>query len=141
MGAEQRDSVEFERCTSCGGVWIERYGLSLIMGRAGQEHELDWTRRPAEIDKGRPTGIRCNVCEEELIARRTRGVELDVCRGCGGLFLDPTELETLRADARREARIDRLENVMGAGEELAGELAVNTAWDVLLGAIRGLLRI
>ena len=139
MGAERRDSVEFERCTSCGGVWIERYGLTLIMGRAGREHELDWSRRPAELDEGRETGIRCSLCEDKLIARQARGVELDVCRGCGGLFLDPSELETLRADARREARMERLQNVAEASGELASDLPADTAWNLLASAIRGLL--
>lgn len=139
MAAEQRDAVDFDRCSSCGGVWIERYGLALIMDRAGREHERDWTGRRAEIDRGRETGVCCSVCGEKLIARWTRGVELDVCRGCGGLFLDPSELETLRADARREARRDRLQNVVGATGDLASGLPATSAWDLLLGAIRGLL--
>ena len=76
---------------------------------------------------------------DKLIARQTRGVELDVCRGCGGLFLDPSELETLRADARREALSERLENAVGLGDELVSGLPEDTAWDLLVVAIRGLL--
>lgn len=38
---------------------------------------------------------RCGKCGGELSPRPFRGVEIDVCTGCGAVLLDPGELETL----------------------------------------------
>jgi hypothetical protein len=38
---------------------------------------------------------RCGKCGGELVPRDFRGVEIDVCGGCGAVLLDPGELEQL----------------------------------------------
>jgi hypothetical protein len=38
---------------------------------------------------------RCGKCGAALQARNFRGVEIDVCTGCGAVLLDPGELEQL----------------------------------------------
>jgi hypothetical protein len=38
---------------------------------------------------------RCGKCGDALQSRAFRGVEIDVCAGCGAVLLDPGELEQL----------------------------------------------
>lgn len=132
MSAERGHSAEFERCGSCQGIWVERYSLAVALGDPGKAREFDWTGLSAELDDGQETGFRCTTCDQLFIARRTMNVELDVCRGCGGIFLDHSELEALRDAARREARRDRLENVAGGSGELGGEVANQMATNSVL---------
>jgi hypothetical protein len=38
---------------------------------------------------------RCGKCGGELAAQAFRGIEIDVCKACGSVLLDPGELEQL----------------------------------------------
>jgi hypothetical protein len=42
--------------------------------------------------------MRCPKCGAELVPVRYRGVEVDKCTGCGGIWLDCGELEQLVPD-------------------------------------------
>lgn len=44
--------------------------------------------------------MHCPKCGQELATERCGPVEIDVCPGCKGLWLDANELQTLVADAR-----------------------------------------
>lgn len=43
--------------------------------------------------------MQCPRCEGQLVARLSHGVEVDVCGGCGGVWLDRGELENLMASS------------------------------------------
>src|SRR5687768_17548074 len=51
---------------------------------------------------------RCPRCSELLIRRRVLLIEVDGCNGCGGVFLDAGELQTLSGDPESLAKIEEL---------------------------------
>ena len=53
--------------------------------------------------EGRKTGNACGACGEALYAIVHRGVELDVCSGCGGIWFDGGELSSFLAGGGRKS--------------------------------------
>lgn len=45
--------------------------------------------------------IVCPKCQSQMLAVSRFGVQIDQCTGCGGIFLDPGELEELAAAEAR----------------------------------------
>ncbi len=43
----------------------------------------------------KPAHMKCPKCGEPLKARSFQKIEIDQCTGCGGIWLDPGELETV----------------------------------------------
>ena len=44
--------------------------------------------------------MHCGKCGQEMITTNFKGVEIEVCPGCGAVLLDPGELEELAGDDR-----------------------------------------
>lgn len=59
-------------------------------------------------------GIRCPLCDVPMREVLRRGVRIDVCPECRGVWLDRGELDRLLADADRE--VDWPEEVPGPAE-------------------------
>jgi Zn-finger nucleic acid-binding protein len=88
----------------CGGIWFDHYELKKVdepMESVG-EALLDVPRDPAlEPDRSRRYG--CPKCTDGVVMMRhfesvKRLVTLDECPECGGVFLDPGELGTIRTE-------------------------------------------
>lgn len=95
-------SVGIDRCTICGGVWLdagELEGLKhamLIERHRATMDELDrlGTREPAV----RPNPLLCPRDHSRMSVHRDpkqTHVEMDVCTKCGGMFFDAGELSEL----------------------------------------------
>ena len=57
--------------------------------------------RATEADRQRVLALaqgRCPKCGAPLVAVQFRGVEIDKCSNCGGIWLDMGELETITPD-------------------------------------------
>jgi uncharacterized protein len=87
----------------CGGIWFDLFELQ----RVDEQHEaageplLNIPRDPAlkvDFTRKRP----CPRCEGIKLKRHffsaKRQVEVDQCPNCGGYWLDPGELEKIRAE-------------------------------------------
>jgi Zn-finger nucleic acid-binding protein len=65
-----------EECAQCGtGVLVDRY---------------NWMRHPEE-----GTTMKCPVCDETLREVQKHNVNVDICPGCKGVWLDRGELEKI----------------------------------------------
>lgn len=133
-------------CHSCRGLWITGSEWCRLTGsprgkasRTGVLPEVSW--RPALI---------CPSCSRaSLTARSARGIEVDQCSNCRGVWLDADEVELFLARGREQKRspvakgfgsadgwgspvqsmtsgdiVSAVGDVAGASVECAGELLV-----------------
>lgn len=98
MRKTDREQVLVDRCTQCGGIWLDAGELEMLEKGAGLEraalmqqarHELlEEARRMVSV-----IGL-CPKCERGKLSQvKKRGVEIDVCNHCHGLFFDEGELD------------------------------------------------
>jgi Zn-finger nucleic acid-binding protein len=95
-----KDHVLVDQCTECGGIWLDGGELAMLEQGAGLEQAeiMQQARRELLNEAERLVSVVgfCPTCEQEkLHPVQKRGVELDVCRHCGGMFLDAGELEKM----------------------------------------------
>ncbi|HEX9870684.1 MAG TPA: zf-TFIIB domain-containing protein [Candidatus Tectomicrobia bacterium] len=61
--------------------------------------------------------MRCPTCGRKLEETVYQHVRIDRCTGCGGVWLDPGELETLAPEAHTSWLGDLLSSMTGRGED------------------------
>jgi hypothetical protein len=105
-GSDSR--AEIDRCTACGGMFLEFFDGEPGAIARGLESRGDVVRagtRPSEGD-----GLMCPDCEQPMVLRAylDQGPELPRCEGCLALFLTPetreqmARLELAPAEEHRE---------------------------------------
>ncbi|MFB6263413.1 MAG: zf-TFIIB domain-containing protein [Bradymonadaceae bacterium] len=136
--------MELDVCDGgCGGIWFDRFELDKVDDPtdAPGDVALDVERDPSiEIDHDADRD--CPACSDIVMMKKfytvRREVEIDECGGCGGVWLDPGELDNLRQqfesdEAREEAaeaafdemfaeELDKRESEGGAGETISRAL-------------------
>lgn len=92
----------------CGGIWFDRYELM----RVDESHEsagemLLHIERDPNLSIDRTRRLRCPRGDDAVMARHffsaKRRVTVDECPECGGHWLDPGELATIRSEYASEA--------------------------------------
>ncbi len=86
----------------CGGVWFDKDEIwSLDEKSEYPEHEilkLAKDKESMKVDHGKVKN--CPHCREQILARQffdtKNEVEIDLCWSCGGLWLDPGEINKIR---------------------------------------------
>lgn len=89
--------VEVDLCSGCHGVWLDRTELAAI---TGQPVDLP------EKAPSTPTPLICPRCGGALFERAYAGradLLVEVCRGCGGIYLDQGEMVVIK-DLAKQAR-------------------------------------
>lgn len=84
-----------DRCQLCGGMWIDRSELAKVCPSLSGLHE-----RRIELEVfGKPGGdlLSCPRCGDVPSAFALLGLTIDVCMGCGGVWLDSHEHSELGA--------------------------------------------
>lgn len=107
--------LELDRCGSCHGTWYDRRELDQLLGRDVSAQLEGFRRGPTcraaclTCGSAAPqAGLECAGCRTSLAALcprcgrgleavRVAGLELDVCPGCAGLWLDQSEALALAA--------------------------------------------
>ena len=90
------EGIEVDKCPGCNGVWLDEYELEDLLEltpEALSELLLAGTEDMA-LDEH---AARCPRDGEELRRLRQRGVIVDCCPECQGLWLDGGEFRRLRA--------------------------------------------
>lgn len=90
-------------CGRCHGCWLTDEGVRAAFARipGGGERQDRFYERV--VREGRATERACGRCAEAMLAIQHRGVEIDVCRGCGGIWFDGGELKRFLADGGRKS--------------------------------------
>ncbi len=95
--------IRAQSCARCQGCWLAEDGVRKAFAQTtGAEERYD---RFCELvaHEGRKTGNACGACGEAMYAIVHRGVELDVCSGCGGIWFDGGELSGFLAGGGRKS--------------------------------------
>ena len=89
-------SIEIDRCPSCGGIVLDK-GESEAIESLGLAQVMEGGVS-AEPGEARATAARCHECNRDMIALRGAGdIEYDWCDGCERLFFDRGELTAFEA--------------------------------------------
>jgi Zn-finger nucleic acid-binding protein len=87
-------SIEIDRCTSCGGIVLDK-GETELVDALGLGHVIEGGV-PAPAETLRSSPARCYPCDREMIALVGAGdIEYDWCEQCERLFFDRGELSAL----------------------------------------------
>ena len=87
--------VEIDRCTSCGGIVLDK-GENEVIEQLKLEHVIEGG--VIATHQHRTTTAHCYECNRDMVALRGAGdVEYDWCDGCERLFFDQGELTALAA--------------------------------------------
>ena len=96
----------------CGGLWFDRYELMKVdeADESAGEELLDIERDPnRKIDLSKQ--LDCPKDDDVVMMRHffsvKRGVTVDECPSCGGHWLDPGELATIRTEYASEEERER----------------------------------
>lgn len=102
-------NIPLDACPGCSGIWFDKGELEalLIQSQGGSMPDLNLINPKAE-------GLDCPRCKSKM----TRGgltnplLLVDRCQSCGGIWLDPHELELLRkllglSGGPAEVKVDR----------------------------------
>lgn len=99
--------IPVETCSSCSGIWFHREKIRAFLGQALEssgQHAVMATLR--EVNPT-PTDLSCPVCREKwLKSIKPHGIEVEKCSSCGGVFLDPGEIDLLSLQTISDA-LDR----------------------------------
>jgi Zn-finger nucleic acid-binding protein len=120
-------------CAGCSGLWLPAGAFHASVGHV------------SVTGRGRPSRLSCPADGQTLTAVSHRGIEVDVCGHCGGVWFDHGELQKILAQstdpARRFLESDTGSSVMDvagnavdllSGVDVAGEL-VSAVFDFLGG--------
>lgn len=93
MTCTQDIGVEYDECLNCLGLWLDKGELQQL-ARAWRIPNRLIHARPRNLSSPlRPEGTRsCPRCAQVMSVMTVRGVRLDFCADCQGLFLDHGEL-------------------------------------------------
>ncbi len=93
MDQVKKDRVEIDVCPECKGIWLDtRELLKLTDEKALHE----FLTRYAELEGD--SELVCPRCGGLMNAETAKGVEVDVCTTCKGVWLDAGELEAISAE-------------------------------------------
>lgn len=93
--SEQTDEIELDQCTGCNGVWFDMDELDqylsekLLILNSSKVKEY---KRYNEMDGACP---KCNKPMVKERPKRFKGVLVDICKECKGIWLDSSELDRL----------------------------------------------
>ncbi len=96
MKAETFEGIEIDRCPSCKGMYLDKGELKgMIAKKMGNTADtLNFSSTSDQMDA---VPGHCPRCDLDMVVVKGPGdVKVDVCRQCGGAFLDQGELATLQ---------------------------------------------
>lgn len=114
-------SIRIDQCCGCEGIWLDPGELETIErlpkeNLFSMEFEANWVRAtkdqleapPEEMEERKlKTYMRCPRCASPLKEDKDHGFPVDRCTQCGGVWLDPGEIDQLAGMNRLSARLHR----------------------------------
>jgi Zn-finger nucleic acid-binding protein len=105
-------ALEEEECESCGGRFLPARGVERLLR---DERKLDFDVLRALSEEFGDEGLTCPGCGQKMSTVQVKGERVDLCFGCGGLWLDAGELGRLgegrHAEATSEETLRRLREI------------------------------
>lgn len=100
------DQIEIDYCPSCAGCWLDQGELELMLEMHDKIFDLS---KFQSASKGKR---RCPRCHKKLKVDKfpNTEVEIDICPGDGGIWLDKGELLSIAKLESGNPAINRLNN-------------------------------
>ena len=90
------EGVEIDECRVCNGLWLDKGELELLGEHSYYLPDRLLTQKSTTGLQLRPEGTRpCPRCGVLLTGTLVKGVHLDICTDCQGIWLDQGELNRL----------------------------------------------
>lgn len=106
----ERNRIELDHCTNCGGVWFDSHELELLLASFGIRDtraflgDILGGRQATTLEKPR----KCPVCSQRMrksnVGDRPR-VLIDACPKGDGIWFDGGELDELLSEVSRESKL------------------------------------
>jgi Zn-finger nucleic acid-binding protein len=124
-------------CNSCWGLWID----TVALGRAEAQHpvgnKLHEALQELDISEMEATDLHCATeCGGELLEVLCRGVAVEFCSKCAGVFLDRGEREKLMGQNRPVVLVNPPESPLSRGD---GSLLLGTGAEAVGDLLFGLI--
>lgn len=106
--------VEVDLCPGCGGLWLDHselqrlaelpnehlVGLQAFVQKTDNDanpyRQADW----AQHSEAERLDVACPACPGKLTRAQVGSIQVEVCSGCAGVFLDAGELEQAIGEVR-----------------------------------------
>lgn len=117
MRKGNRNGVLVDACANCGGLWLDAGELEALERKESQERgELLQQARKELVEETRQiikvVGM-CPKCQAVRLKQIVkRGVQLDYCPSCKGLYFDDRELERVMEAAKDETSTGFIQSVL-----------------------------
>ncbi|MGE0610483.1 MAG: zf-TFIIB domain-containing protein [Pirellulales bacterium] len=103
-------NVVVDTCPACQGVWLDGGELNQVLAVASQDLQPPRSSKPSHFP--------CPRCQSELRAfyYPQTYVEIDMCAGCKGLWLQPSEfkeIKIIREHLQRKGTLETHQPVEG----------------------------
>jgi Zn-finger nucleic acid-binding protein len=83
-------------CYDCWGIWIDTPYLTTLREKYPIGNTLYKATEQLKPDEAEATDLLCPACTDgKLVRQKIRGVELEWCDSCRGIYLDQGERERL----------------------------------------------
>lgn len=106
----ERNRIELDHCTNCGGVWFDSHELELLLASFGMRDthaflgDFLGSRQAATPEKPR----KCPVCSQKMrksnIGERPK-ILIDACPRGDGLWFDGGELDQLLSEVSHDSKL------------------------------------
>ncbi len=109
-GKAERSEIELDQCPVCQGVWFDKneLGTYLKQGATAVDSPPIEAKLGKELDEKLGKCPHCAIEMGQAPDPKGRGVRMDVCGRCGGIWLDNTEIDKLE-DRKSMFSNERLE--------------------------------
>ncbi len=106
------DDVEIDYCTDCGGIWLDRGELEMLLGDLQRAQGLIDSFELCQTCSEKPR--RCPICNKKMnkivVGKSLPELLIDRCRKNHGLWFDKGELQDIfdRAQLDADNKIQKL---------------------------------
>lgn len=96
--------IQIDVSEACGGVWFDKFELQNFdeSHEVGGDELIQYLEQFEDLSTELSQKINCPRCEHIPLQRHyfsvKKGVEIDECPQCGGVWLDPGELKRIREE-------------------------------------------
>jgi len=93
LTVERVEGVAAYLCEHCSGLWLEHSAVLALAANRGLEWPSTALITPAPGDE--EINLSCPADHSAMVALSYKGIAIDICRRCSGIWLDGGELEQI----------------------------------------------
>lgn len=112
MKAVYLDTILIDYCPICYGIWLDFGELERLLNKKIERNQLFKDKLTRTISREEDNTIikNCPVCSSALQKKKhfLSDLYIDICRICGGIWLDSGEFAVLYLDNKKESSVQNI---------------------------------